>query len=162
MRKIQIRTFFIMLLSGMILAGTSCKKDDNTKTKTDMLTAGNWKLTAINISPSLEIGGLQYSDIFGFLPDCSKDDLTKFNSNGSVNFDEGPIKCDAGSPQTTYGTWSFNADETKLTVIDSDGLPSENTISELTDATLKFTFTSVEDLGNGEKTYTVTYTFTKQ
>jgi len=161
MRKNQIKTLLIVLLSGMILAGAGCKKDDNTKTNKDKLVGVNWKITAMTVSPAVEIGGVSYSDLFSFLPDCSRDDLTKFNSDGTANFDEGPTKCDSGDPQTTYGTWSLNADQTVLTVT-SDDIPSDNTILELTDSAMKVSYVSVEDLGSGLISYTTTVTFAKQ
>ncbi len=157
MKKIQIRTFFIMLLSGLILAGTSCSKDEDEKTNKDLLVGKDWKMTALTINPAVN----SMTDFYAFLPACTKDDLTKFNSDGTVNFDEGASKCDSGDPQTTYGTWSFNADQTVLSVT-ADGLTEAYTISELTETVLKFSYTMVDDLGEGEKTYTLAVTFTKQ
>jgi len=157
MKKIQIRTFFIVLLSGMILAGTSCSKDEDEKTNKDLLVGKNWKMTVLTINPAV----FGVTDFYAVLDACTKDDLTKFNSDGTVNFDEGASKCDSGDPQTTYGTWSFNADQTVLSVT-SEGLTEAYTISELTDTVLKFSYTMVDDLGEGEKTYTLAVTFTKQ
>jgi hypothetical protein len=157
MKKIQIRTFFIMLLSGLILAGTSCSKDEDEKTNKDLLVGKDWKMTALTINPAVN----SMTDFYAFLPACTKDDLTKFNSDGTVNFDEGASKCDSGDPQTTYGTWSFNADQTVLSVT-ADGLTEAYTISELTETSLKFSYTMVDDLGEGEKTYTLAVIFTKQ
>jgi hypothetical protein len=161
MTKIQIRTFFMVLLSGLILAGTSCSKDEDEKTNKDLLTGKNWKMTAFTINPPVVIEGVSFSDFYAFLPACTKDDLTKFNSDGTANFDEGATKCDSGDPQTTYGTWSLNTDQTVLTVT-ADGLTEAYTIGELTDTTLKFTYTTTEDLGNGVQTYTTSVTFVKQ
>jgi len=161
MRKIQIRTFFIMLLSGLILAGTSCSKDEDEKTNKDLLTGKDWKMTALTVNPAVVIEGISFSDFYAFLPACTQDDLTKFNSDGTVNFDEGATKCDSGDPQTTYGTWSFNADQTVLSVT-ADGLTEAYTISELTETSLKFSYTMVDDLGEGIKTYTLAVIFTKQ
>jgi hypothetical protein len=157
MKKIQIRTFFIMLLSGLILAGTSCSKDEDEKTNKDLLVGKDWKMTALTINPAVN----SMTDFYAFLPACTKDDLTKFNSDGTVNFDEGALKCDSGDPQTTYGTWSFNADQTVLSVT-ADGLTEAYTISELTETSLKFSYTMVDDLGEGIKTYTLAVIFTKQ
>ena len=114
-------------------------------------------MTALTINPAVN----SMTDFYAFLPACTKDDLTKFNSDGTVNFDEGATKCDSGDPQTTYGTWSFNSDQTVLSVT-SEGLTEAYTISELTETVLKFSYTMVDDLGEGEKTYTLAVTFTKQ
>jgi hypothetical protein len=157
MKKIQIRTFFIVLLSGLILAGTSCSKDEDEKTNKDLLVGKNWKMTALTINPAV----FGVTDFYSVLPACTADDLTKFNSDGTVNFDEGASKCESGDPQTTYGTWSLNSDQTVISVT-SDGLTEAYTISELTETVLKFSYTMVDDLGEGEKTYTLAVTFTKQ
>ena len=55
--------------------------------------------------------------------------------NGTYAHDEGAISCDStstGGEVYEEGTWSFNADETMLTEISSDGDTSEITIVSIT------------------------------
>jgi hypothetical protein len=143
-----------LVLAVVSLANlNSCKKDDETTptptlTKTDLLTAKSWKVTDVKIagqtifdSPLVEA--------------CEKDDLTKFNANKSITFDEGAEKCDASSPQSRTGSWEFTTNETKLNMTDSDGSVVEGTISTFTSTTLIVTEPNIYGSGvAGEVTYT--------
>lgn len=161
MKRGIFRVLAIMLLSFVILAANSCKKDDDdSKTKTEMLTGKYWKFTAMNISPAIEFNGLEYSDLFGLMPNCTKDDLIKYDANGTVTYDEGPSKCDEGDPQTETGTWSFNSDETKITEV-YDGESFTYNLVELSDSNLKISYSEEADYGNGTQTYTITVTAIK-
>lgn len=107
--------------------------------KTALLTASAWKLIAMTIDPAISINGSPITNLYNqeqFVPSCSKDDLTTYKANGQVVYDEGAVKCNAGDPQTTTDTWSFNSTETIIT----EGSVSYNVI-ELTATTLKITYT---------------------
>lgn len=159
-RNQLIYSVLFLFLSSVILTSVSCKKDeDSPQTKTEILSGKNFVLTAWTINPPIAYNGIEISDFYSFLEACEKDDITIFNANGTVTFDEGATKCDAGDPQTTSGTWVFTDNETKLSVTD-DGDTQIFDIIELTSAKLKITYEVVEDLGNGDVTYTNTITFT--
>ena len=98
----------------------------------------------------MSIGGTQISDFYAQLDNCSKDDLEKYNTNNTVTYDEGPTKCDPTDPQTQTSPWSFNSDETILTV---DG--ESYKILTLTSTQLKMSFSELIDGIN--YTYTATY-----
>lgn len=155
MKRNVFKILTLLLLAVVIITANSCKKDEDEKTKTDLLTGNYWKFTAMNISPAIEFNGLEYSDLFGLMPNCSKDDLIKYNADGTLIFDEGPSKCDEGDPQTETGNWAFNADETKITETYDDGSFTYDVV-ELTESNLKFSYSEVADYGNGELTYTIT------
>jgi hypothetical protein len=113
---------------------TNCKKDEATSlhraaTKTDVLTAKSWKVTDIKIADKSIFRTI-------LVDSCSKDDLTKFNANKSVTFEEGAFKCEESSPQSRTGAWEFTTNETKLKVTDSDGSVLEEAISTLNTTTL--------------------------
>jgi hypothetical protein len=114
----------------------------------------------MNINPAVEFNGLEYSDLFGLMPNCSKDDLVKYNTDGSVIYDEGASKCDEGDPQTETGTWAFSADETKITET-FDGESFTYNVVEITDSNLKISYSEEADYGNGTQTYTITVTAIK-
>jgi hypothetical protein len=126
-------TYLALALVG--LAGlASCKKDETASlqraaTKTDVLTAKSWKVTDIKIADKSIFRTM-------LVDSCSKDDLTKFNANKSVTFDEGTLKCDAASPQSRTGSWEFTTNETKLKVTDADGSVLEQPIRTLNTTTL--------------------------
>lgn len=154
----------LAFMSLVVIFISSCSKDedspaDNLKTATEYLTAGNWKMTALTVNPST--GGI--SDIFGQMPVCNTDDLTKFYSNGTITDDEGATKCDPDDPQITNdGTWVLSEDNTILTMDYPDENPTELTIVELNRSTFKGTYIIIEDFGAGLKTYIFTITMSLQ
>ena len=148
----------------MLLVMASCKKDDPAPVKTtkDYLTAHNWKMTAQVIDPGVNINGTIITDIFVFVPDCTKDDLTKFESNGSITDDEGATKCDPTDPQTTTdGKWVLSSDKKTMTITYPNEDPTSIEILTINDTTFKGKFTTVEDFGSGLITYVITVTFKK-
>jgi hypothetical protein len=147
-----LSTYFALAFVG--LAGlTSCEKDETTSlhraaTKTDVLTAKNWKVTDIKIADKSIFRTI-------LVDSCAKDDLTKFNANKSVTFNEGTFKCEESSSQSRTGSWEFTTDETKLKVTDSDGSVLESPIRTLNTTTL--IITDPDFAGSGvaaEVTYT--------
>jgi len=154
-----IYSVMFLFAAFLITTSISCKKDDDSpQTKTEIISGKNFIMTAWAINPGIDFNGTTITDLYSFLDDCEKDDITIFNNDGAVNFDEGATKCDAGDPQTTAGTWMFTENETKLSVTD-DGETTVFTIVELTTSKLKISYQVVEDFGMGEETYTNTVTF---
>lgn len=148
----KLRSLYLFpLAAGLTLA--ACKKDSTSSpapaaTKTDMLTAKNWKTTDI------KIGG---TSIFNtpLIDDCSKDDLLKFNADKSSIYDEGAKKCVSTDPQTAKGSWAFTTDETKLKMTDPDGGVIEATITTLNATTLVLSDPNFMNSGSsGELTLT--------
>lgn len=144
-----------MVFASVLMFSSSCKKDDDDPTNTDKITGKSFVMTAWTIDPPISYQGVSISDLYDFLPDCSKDDITIFNADGTMVGDEGAIKCDAGDPQTETGTWLFLDNETQLSVtFDNDTDVMD--IVELTESTLKLAY---EETDEGV-TYTNTITFT--
>ncbi|GAA4501904.1 hypothetical protein GCM10023172_24430 [Hymenobacter ginsengisoli] len=72
-----------------------------------------------------------------FLQDCDKDDFYKFNTDKTAIVDAGPTKCSPSDPQTESGTWAFNSNETKLTLmLPNSALNGDADIKELSATTL--------------------------
>jgi hypothetical protein len=117
----------LILLAFIAIAFTACKDDEETttpsKTKMELLTSGSW------IPTNLLLNDTSFWDI---MPACSKDDFFTFKSDGTYITDEGATKCDPMDPQTSTANWSFNANQTKVT-IDGD----EGDIAELTETVLR-------------------------
>lgn len=101
--------FRIILPAFLILAFTGCGKDDPDpvppKTKTELITSGTWRFS------SATVGG---TDVSSSLQACQKDNTITFATGGSGTLDEGATKCNAGDPQTSPYTWSFQSGETQL------------------------------------------------
>jgi len=110
------------LLAVCILSVFGCKDEEATpsKTRTELLTLSPWKMTAATYDPGVDLGGTIVTDIYAqVFEDCDKDDTQKYNTNGTLVYDEGENKCDPSLPQTGTSSWRFNTDETKI-IIDSD------------------------------------------
>lgn len=142
-----------LAMAAMASLTLSCKKDSDTATpapatKTDLLTAKNWKMT------DLKVGGVSIFNS-GFIDACDKDNLIKFNTNKTAVFDEGPVKCVSTDPQTRNGSWDFTTSETKLKVTDPDGVVAEGTIGTLNSTTL---IVSDPNFSGSNQSAEVTYT----
>ena len=147
------------LLAAMATLTVGCKKDDSTPTasKTDMLTAKNWKVTA-DVTVATATGqAAVMTDNFATTVACERDNYFKFNADKTVIANEGTNVC-SGSPQTANGVWDFNSDQTKLTMgtASSSGIVGQFDLKELSATTLKI---SVTDTYNGV-TEVETLTFT--
>ncbi len=117
----------LILLAFLAIAFTACKDDEETttpsKTKMELLTSGSWVATDMLLNDT---------SFWVLVPACAKDDFMTFKSDGTVITDEGATKCDPMDPQTTTENWSFNSNQTKVT-IDGD----EADILELTESVMR-------------------------
>ena len=158
MKSISFKALVAMLGVFALLLTYSCKKDDDaTPDKTKLLTGGSWQLSAMNVEPAIEWFGTPITNVFSQLPNCVKDDLAIFKTNGTVNYDEGPSKCEPNDPQTTSGTWAFNTDQTILSIT-SEGDTESWDVSSLTKTAFKAEYKQVEE----GITYTFSVTFVKK
>lgn len=116
--------FFILLLAA-------CNKKDTAASKTELLTSGTWKLTAVVADE--DGNGTYETDRFAtFLP-CFTDLIFSFGASSVLTLDEGPTKCNPADPQTETATWQLTQNETYLK-INGD----EWKLEELTTSTLKW------------------------
>jgi Lipocalin-like domain len=129
--SLLITTFTICLIIE------SCKKDDRSSNPI----VGKWKMTAY-IHNGIDVYGTQVYP-------CVIDNIVTFTSDQQVMVDEGPTKCNSSDPQTITGTFSFNSDNTQLTV-SSNGSSDVDYVRTLNSTTLK-----VEQISNGD---VITYT----
>lgn len=151
----KITSLFMIAL--MALAWTSCKEDEDPaaeKTKTQLLTAHTWRITAATISPEYQGS----TNIFDISP-CYQENTEVYSSNGSFVKDEGSNKCN-NVEQTRTGTWSFNSSETiiQLDYSDATAIDESYNILELTENTFKYS--GIIPIDGVD--YTLTFTFTAQ
>jgi hypothetical protein len=158
-----MRKITLMIAALAFLTVSSCKKEDEktttpTKSKTELLTAKAWKITAMTINPGITPipGGPTITDFFAQLEPCSKDDTEKFNTGGTGVSDEGATKCDPADPQSSNFTWVFNPSETIITI---DG-ESQNII-QLDETTFKVSVVIDGSVVGGTAgiNYTITVTY---
>lgn len=154
--------FFTFLLLAGSLVFVSCEKDKDIDAKQPdkILTSGTWKLTALTVDPAIDWFGTSVTNVYSQLPTCTKDDLTTFQSNGTVNFDEGPSKCSTNDPQTFTGLWALSNDK-KTISITLNGETESWKINQLSSSSVQVDYEQEDEYGSG-LTYTFTATYTKQ
>jgi hypothetical protein len=159
----------LSLLFLAALALGSCKKNNDntpatpTSSKTDLLTAKSWRITADKTTSTTSISPTSTTtDNYAASPSCERDNFIKFNTNKTAVYDEGATKCSTSDPQTESAAWDFNSDATKLTLTDpsGSGLAVQEDILELTATTLRLRITSSYTLSGITATSTQETTYT--
>jgi hypothetical protein len=104
--------FLPLLLAGAL---TACKKEEATApaSKTDLLTAKNWRLTAYTTTV-IAASGNTTTDMYAAEPPCSRDNFMAFKRDNTLAFDEGLTKCNPLAEQTTSIAWAWQDNETTL------------------------------------------------
>jgi len=110
---------FVALTLGF-LGLQSCKEDDatpapDTRTKTQLITASEWKLTASVCNVAVDTDGKDgaSTDLLSQMKPCEKDDTYKFNSD-STTTEKTIIKCLSNEPASYKGSWIFSPDQKTL------------------------------------------------
>lgn len=145
----QFKTVTVCLF--VLAALSNCKKEEksNTPSKTDLLTSGQWRMTAYTLTPPMDLNGDSAVDSDGLaaMDACERDDLFIFQKGGTLTLDEGPTKCNPSDPQTEMAEWSFQNNETGIVI---DGIPT--VIQELTTSRLRV----ITDVGSSKGDITFT------
>ncbi|MFN2438954.1 MAG: hypothetical protein ABR503_07120 [Chitinophagaceae bacterium] len=132
--------FPLFICSCFCLAFLGCQKDNSgssAPTKTELITKSSWKYDNAGIDIDKN-GVIDIPPPAGTLEACATDNFLLLASNGTGNVDEGPTKCNAGSPQSVALTWSFANNETALNLNGGGvlGINGQFKILELTDIKL--------------------------
>lgn len=181
-RHLKFSRIILTAFLGSALFFSSCKDEDNTpdpnanKTKTELLTGSNWKLTTATFNPPLVVtigtSNQTFTSLFDIplITSCQKDNMIMFNQDFSMTIDNGVEKCAPSEPQTAKdGTWKFRDSETKILITNSDyfSLLSADSVvldqvtvsgSEMKGVT---DYTFVNPLTSVETKTKVSFTFTK-
>lgn len=154
----NINIFLTLLLLGITIVFSSCKKDKEAEPDKEALLVNKaWKLTAATIYPGLPRDGGLITNYFNYVPVCEQDNLLVFNTDNTYYYDENSIKCDASAPQVSIATWYLNADKKVITL--GGGINMRNIYDvEVNANTLKYKYVGKE---NGAM-YTVSITRTAQ
>jgi len=109
------------ILSNLFIAGlallcvTSCKKNKEEISKTQLLTAANWRL--IGHTSTNNTTGVT-TDNYSSSPACAKDNEFTFTTAGVHEYTEGATKCNPADPQVIYfASWKFLNNETVIEVV---------------------------------------------
>ncbi|MDB4062430.1 BACON domain-containing protein, partial [Vicingaceae bacterium] len=125
----------------------------NTETNTEKLCGKNFIISDFTVIQNgvTIITGLD-TNIY---PACQQDNIQRFETDGSLAFDEGATKCDPTDPQTEAGNWAFYDSETKLIF---DPGPDADTLNIITNngtvLTLGGSFIEMGDTIEFRQTYT--------
>ncbi len=106
------KTLLLSLL--VVILATACNKKDKTMSKTDILTSGSWKLSALVEDDDGD--GTFETDLYVSFAACQKDDIITFQTSGQVVTDEGPSKCSPSDPQSETEPWQFANNEASLVI----------------------------------------------
>lgn len=131
----------LLLTAFIALTTVQCKKEDK-KTKTELLTSGQWRITAHTANPGFDWDndGTVSTDIYSQYDACEKDDYYVFKSDGTFEYNEGPTKCDPGFDQSDTGKWAFTDNESRILF---DFEPYD--IEELTNNVFRIRYTDDEE-----------------
>jgi len=108
----------LLLIALVAIVFYGCKKDEEPIFNKDFLTAKQWQPTAAKDSDGPIV-----------IDNCSKDDLLKFETNGTFTYGPGITKCDQ-SETVVAGTWSLSIDGKNIT-INANGETAVHTFLEL-------------------------------
>lgn len=129
----------VLVIPAFVLI--SCNEDinppdntDQTKTKTELLCASEWKYIIGTVLPGVNINGEVVTDLRSKSPSCFLDNFVTYYPDSTAVYDEGPTKCSGSDPQTEEYIWYFNTQETTLT--EEWGNAETYTIEKLTEDTL--------------------------
>lgn len=127
------------LLSLLVFTGCKDDKEDppKPKSRTELLTAHQWVRQGWNISPAIDFDGdgTQENDLWPYVQTCNRDDFYFFTTSLVYTLEEGTTKCDENDPQVIEtGTWTWNSDETILTVSPNGFPTAEVPVQELTES----------------------------
>ena len=144
--KPKTQLFALPLMVTALSTILSCEKNKEepaVKTKSELITTGTWKLTAYTSNPAYDWygNGVFATNILAVLNPCEADGLDTYKPNGTVEINEGALKCDPADPQTSTESWQFTNNESKILY---DGF-DEYELVELTMTTMRLQQTFVEN-----------------
>lgn len=144
--RLPVPAVLLILLFGGCSKNSDPEDGKDHKSRTELLTAGSWKLNAWTISPGVDwdLDGEKENNIYALLAACEKDDVMTFKANGDVLLDSKTLcEGDPGPGQAT-DKWKFTGDENGIiTGTGSDA--TTYTILELTANRFKLSETYTED-----------------
>lgn len=148
-------------LAPQSTTGTPTSTPTPTPSPDQELTGKTWLMTGATVDPGLQTSnGTTVTNIYPFVPSCTKDDTQQFLTGGVYKSDEGATKCDPQDPQTTTGNWAMaqSGSDTTLKITVNGGTLHLKVVS-LTATQLQVTTQDdVFGLGTTANTYTLTYT----
>jgi Lipocalin-like domain len=137
-----------LILAVVVLTIASCKKDETQQQApiptTKDLIAKNWRQTSSVATYSYQPGSF---DDFATWPPCDKDNISKYNINGTYTYTGGASKCNPSEQEVLdSGSWSLSNNDTKFSFTTS-GTTYTFDIVEITNSSFKIKQTEVFSYG---------------
>ncbi|HYC28149.1 MAG TPA: hypothetical protein VEB42_05020 [Chitinophagaceae bacterium] len=106
------RTLLFFVAASFLI--TSCKKDKDKKSNTELITASSWVIQKFEEKANND----PWTDNFPYFDECSKDDKWIFNKDLSLDMTEGANACTGNSSNEVLDstTWMFMDNESKLMI----------------------------------------------
>jgi hypothetical protein len=92
------RIFFSIAVVSLF--AVSCKDDDTTPTRTQLLTGRAWRIVEMTV------------DGDDALAECLEDDEFTFDQSGDIEWNTGSDECYTGQPTIIEGEWEFDDNDT--------------------------------------------------
>ncbi len=112
----KVNLLYLVLGVSILFSITSCNKtsaEPEIESKTRLISKSGWQLEKDEVQN--DSGPI--TDLMIGRPACRKDDVTVFNTDNSMEVNEGATKCDALNPQIySVSSWNFSDSETKLQI----------------------------------------------
>ncbi|OQP67678.1 hypothetical protein [Niastella populi] len=109
MRKIILPAICLVLLYA-------CSKSGSTLSKAELLTAKPWKIVADSILPGRYLNGQLITDMYSTYKACERDNYYVFSKDGTLEANNGTLKCAPADYQSLKLTWFLQSGETKLSI----------------------------------------------
>jgi len=96
----------IIMISSIYFQSSCSKDEDSGPANTELIASAAWKYNNSGADVNND-GFIDAPAPPGYILDCDKDNTITFKNDGTGTLNEGAIKCDPSSPQTSAFTWSF-------------------------------------------------------
>lgn len=131
--------------------------------RTNLLLAHDWKLSAATTTFNRD-GKAEVLDGYATTSPCAQDNITKFNADKSISYGEGAVSCalPADREEPRPGSWSFNKDQTELTINRQQLHDADEVfdVLDLSERTLQIRRTYTYRINNRDYTGVEDYTYT--
>jgi Lipocalin-like domain len=110
MKKIITCISAVLMIAGLFAA---CSKKDSSTSPSPIrpvapTVVGKWQLVDVQSDRPVPIATGMVTDLWVTVSDCAKDDYYLFNADGTLENNQGAIKCNPNDPQSTAGTWKYS------------------------------------------------------
>ena len=102
--------YFLITIFSLILSVTSCSSDDSSDSKSasEMISSKAWLIESKMLSPTIDYGGIEITDIMIIESEETRNYTFTFNSDGTL------FQNDAMGNLIFETTWVLNSDNTQL------------------------------------------------